>query len=216
MTTKKTISKCKKCKRLKEKAFLKGERCTGPKCPLVRKATGGKKVMGGLKSKHRKNTSEFSLQLTSKQKVKFGYGLREKQFKNYVKKVTEKGGSDASARIFESLESRLDNVVFRAGFAPSRSVSRQMVSHGHVMINGKRVNIPSYQMGTGDKFSIRPQSANNGLFKDIDVRMKKFVAPTWIKLDTDKKEGEIIGKPNLKNEPSTESSLVSILEFYSR
>ena len=99
------------------------------------------------------------------------------------------------AALYSFLESRLDNVVFRMGLTDSRSVARQIVTHGHVMVNGRRVDIPSYRISVGSKITVRPQSAVKAVFKDIDAKMKKYNPPVWLKLDKTKKEGEIIGMP---------------------
>jgi len=168
--------KCKKCRRANEKSFLKGEKCYGPKCPLGRKpyAPG---IFGKGSGKHfrGRGKSEYGLQLREKQKVKFSYGLRERQFANYVKEASKKSGTETSANLFDILESRLDNVVFRLGLAESRSKARQIVTHGHIMINGRRVNIPSCRMRPGDKLSVRPQSEGKGIFKDIDIKLPGLV-----------------------------------------
>lgn len=181
-------NKCKKCRRAGEKLFLKGEKCFSPKCPLTRKPY-PPGIFGKSKRKRvRRGLSEYGAQLREKQKIKFSYGLRERQFSNYLKEATP---------LFELLESRLDNVVFRLGFSDSRLGARQIVSHGHIMVNSRKVNIPSCRLKIGDKISIRPQSANKAVFKDLDIKLKKYNPPSWIKLDKIKKEGEIIGRPTL-------------------
>lgn len=194
---------CKKCRRAGQKLFLKGEKCFTPKCPVTRKpyAPG---FFGKKRGKHAKRgISEYGAQLREKQDMKFSYGLRERQFQNYIKKANSKTSltagrqvvSDPAAILMELLESRLDNAVFRLGFAESRTVARQMVLHGHIKVNSRKVNIPSYGLKIGDKISIRPESVNKGVFKDIDVKLKKYNPPSWIKLDKEKKEGEILGPP---------------------
>ena len=208
--------KCKKCRRAAEKLFLKGEKCDGQKCPFTRKpyAPG---IFGKGGGKHfKRRESEYGTQLREKQKVKISYGMREKQFVNYVKKAVKKIGTDSSSNLFESLELRLDNVVFRLGIAVSRIVARQMVSHGHIMVNGGKVNIASRRLKIGDKVSIRPQSAEKGVFKDLDIRLKKYSTSPWLKLDKDKKEGEVIGTPGLAEEAGMVKRLGTIIEFYSR
>jgi small subunit ribosomal protein S4 len=194
--------RCKKCRRIGDKLFLKGERCFSPKCSLIRKpyAPG---ILGKRGSKRpKRGLSEYALQTKEKQKIKFNYGLREKQFANYVEKSNKK-----ATKLFELLESRLDNAIFRIGFANSRSEAWQIVSHGHILVNGKKVNIPSYRVRVGDKISI----------KNFDIKiMKKYNAPAWIKVDKEKRESEICGIPLLADELSAEQSLNSIIEFYSR
>jgi small subunit ribosomal protein S4 len=181
-------NKCKKCRRVGEKLFLKGEKCFTPKCPLTRKSY-PPGIFGRTKGKHpKRGISEYGAQLRERQKIKFSYGLRGRQFANYLKKPTP---------LLELLESRLDNVVFRLGFSDSRSGARQIVSHGHIMVNNRKANIPSSRLKIGDKISIRPQSAKKALFRDLDIKLKKYNPPSWIKLDKIKKEGEIIGRPTI-------------------
>ncbi len=155
------IDKCKKCRRAGEKLFLKGEKCFGQKCPLSRKPyTPGKFGKGGKSGRRRpsRGLSEYGIQLREKQKLKFSYGLRERQFSNYVEESKKRGGGDSKAYLFELLELRLDNVIFRFGLTESRAMARQMISHGHIKVNGRKVNIPSCRLRIGDKISIRPQS----------------------------------------------------------
>ncbi len=206
-------SKCKICRRVGEKLLLKGDRCLSPKCALVKKP-----YPPGLKSKgRRKNISEYGKELREKQKLKNWYNLQEKQFSNYVKQVLDQRGQveDTSALLIEKLESRLDNVVFRMGLAPSHALARQMVNHGHFMVNGKKVDIPSYQVKKGDKVSLKPQSAKIGNLKNIQLKLKKYKAPSWLGLNVEKLEAEIIKEPSLEEEtPIAEIS--AIFEYYSR
>lgn len=181
-------NKCKKCRRAGEKLFLKGEKCFTPKCSLTRKAY-PPGIFGRSKGKHpKRGISEYGAQMRERQKIKFSYGLRERQFANYLKEP---------APLTELLESRLDNVVFRLGFSDSRSGARQIVSHGHILVNNKKVNIPSFRVKIGAKILIRHQSANKVVFRDLDIKLKKYNPPSWIKLDKTKKEGEIIGRPTI-------------------
>lgn len=194
--------KCKKCRRAGEKLFLKGERCFTPKCPFSRKPypPGLSPKSRFKKGARRSSLSEYAAQLQESQKIKFSYGIRRRQFDNYVKEAAKKTGSgDAKAHLFELLESRLDNVVFRIGLAGSRSIAKQIVTHGHIMVNNRRVNVPSYRIKVGDKISIRPQSAEKGIFKDLGIKMKKYIPPTWAKLDKVKNEGIIEGVPFVSN-----------------
>jgi len=187
--------KCKKCRRVGEKLFLKGERCFGPKCALARKPYPPGPATKSGKTR-RASSTEYGIKLKEKQKIKFSYGLRTRQFDNYTKEAENKaGGGNVMAALYSFLESRLDNVVFRMGLTDSRSVARQIVTHGHVMVNGRRVDIPSYRISVGSKITVRPQSAVKAVFKDIDAKMKKYNPPVWLKLDKTKKEGEIIGMP---------------------
>ena len=184
--------KCKKCRRAGEKLFLKGEKCFSPKCPITRKPYPPGKFGKSRRKRPNRGLSEYGVQLREKQKLKFSYGLRERQFANYLKEANKKGGGDVKTYLLELLESRLDNVVFRLGLTNSRSQTRQIISHGHIMVNNRKVTIPSYRVKIGDKISIRPQSINKTVFRDLDIKLKKYNPPSWINLDKDKKEGIII------------------------
>jgi len=203
-------TKCKTCRRVGQKLFLKKEKCLSPKCPITRKP-----YPPGKRAKRIKPTSEYGLQLKEKQKLKFLYGLREKQFVNYVKKAIEKGGSKTGPYLVQLLESRLDNVVYKLGFTSSRSTSRQVVSHGHICVNGKKVTIPSYKTKKGDKITIRAQSNSRKIFTDLDVRYKKYETPNWLKLDKIKRIGEVTGKPE-EEALVTDTETNAVIEFYSR
>jgi small subunit ribosomal protein S4 len=207
------IVKCKKCIRATEKLFLKGDRCYSPKCSLTRKSFASSTKRTGRKRV--KALSEYGVRLREKQKIKFGYGLREKPFANCIKEAT-KNPQESSGKAFEILESRLANVVFRMGLFSCRSLAKQVVSHGHIFVNGRRVTIPSYRVKVGDKISIRPQSNSKGFLKDVDIRIKKYNAPAWINFDKGKLEAEITGTPLISSEPGTENKFDTMLEFYSR
>jgi small subunit ribosomal protein S4 len=171
------------------------------------------------KSKNRKGfskpKSEFGTQLNEKQKARFIYGLSERQFSNYVKEALSKKTSHAPQLIFEFLESRLDNIIYRLGFTNTRSASRQMVSHGHIKVNGRKVDVPSMRLKIGDKVEINDRSLNKPLFAEFESRLKNSNVPSWLKLDAVKKVGEVQGKPILVK---TENmfDLNTVIEFYSR
>src|SRR3989344_5172221 len=139
---------CRKCRRAGEKLFLKGEKCFTHKCIFERRPH----PPGALESqrKHRSTVSEYGSQLREKQKIKNAYGLREQQFVNYVRSASSKRGADPTKELFSSLESHLDRVVYRLGLASSQAMARQMVGHGHVLVNRKRTTIPSYRLRSGD------------------------------------------------------------------
>ena len=172
----------------------------------------------GIKAKKRRsNLSEYGKELKEKQKLKNWYNLSEKQFSNYVKKILNKRSKteDASVLLLERLESRFDNVVFQMGFASSRPQARQMVSHGFFLINGKKVNIPSYQIKKGEKISLHSKANKKVNVQNIVTSIKKYKAPSWIRIDANKLEVEIIAKPSLEDmAPPAEIS--SIFEFYSK
>jgi small subunit ribosomal protein S4 len=165
-------------------------------------------------SKRPRPMTEYGTQMIQKQKVRFMYGITEKQFSKYVFQSVGKSGISPSDKLFEKLETRLDNAVYRLGLAPSRSASRQMTSHGHILVNGKRVNIPSYALSLGDKISIRVGSLASPLFKDLESIDKKE-SVVWMKSIVGKKEWEIVGMPKYSPTDST-IDLGSVIEFYSR
>lgn len=205
--------KCKICRRLGEKLFLKGERCLSQKCSMVRKP-----YSPGQKTKRRSRPlSEYGKELREKQKLKNWYNLKEKQFGNYVKKIlAKKGGSeDAGARLIEILERRLDNVVFKLGFADSRSQAKQFISHRHFLVNDKIVNTSAFSVKKGDKIKIRPSSLKKGIFKDLVSALKKRSAPSWISLNISQLEGTIKSLPTFE-EAAPPVEVSAIFEFYSR
>lgn len=170
----------------------------------------GKGRGGFLKPK-----SEFGLQLNEKQKARFTYALSEKQFSNYVKEALSKKTSHAPELIFEYLETRLDNVAYRLGFSPTRLGSKQLVSHGHLKVNGKRVNTPSFRVKMGDKVEINDRSKGKPLFNGLDERIKATNIPAWLQLDFDKKVATVTGKPVLVKSENM-FDLNTVIEFYSR
>ena len=166
--------------------------------------------------KRRRNLSDYGKQLLEKQKVKFTYGISEKQFKNMVKEAVSKKGKEATEVLYENLESRLDNTVYRLGLAPTRRMARQMVSHGHITVNVRKITVPSYRLRNGDKIGIREGSKNTGLFVNLDEKIKEGGAvPSWIKFDLAKREALIQGKPLLKGGESL-LDLNTVIEFYSK
>ena len=203
--------KCKICRRQGAKLFLKGERCLSPKCAILRKP-----YPPGNKSKSRRGSSEYGKQLKEKQKLKNWYNLREGQFKKYVQEVLDKRGQvqDAGALLMKKLVSRLDSVVFRLGFANSRAKARQLVNHGHFLINGKKIDIPSYQVRIGDKITLREASKKKPGFENVITAMKKQTFPPWVEFDAQKLEAKVISEPLEESEIPAEIS--TIFEFYSR
>lgn len=193
-----------------ENLALKAERSLSPKSAFLRKpyrpGMHGKRMRRGL--------SEFGSQLLEKQKARFIYGIGEKQFKNYfVKAKTSKGIT--SNLLMVLLEKRLDNAVFRAGFATSRNIARQLVSHGHFLVNGKRVTIPSYSVRSGDVIIIRPQSKQKMIFAALPEKLKKYETPSWIELDKKTYEIKIKSDPDAEN-TTKNFNISSIIEYYSR
>lgn len=206
-------SKCKICRRLGAKLFLKGERCLSSKCPMVRKP-----YPPGEKRKRRTRAlSEYGKELREKQKLKNWYNLTEKQFKKYIKEVFNKRGKveDAGSLLVKKLESRLDNVVFRMGFAFSRTQARQVVTHGHFLINGKKIDVPAYQVKKGDIITLRPNSRKKVIFQNLSITLKKYKPPSWIEINIENLEGKIIGEPSLE-EAAPPAEISVIFEFYSK
>lgn len=169
---------------------------------------------GKVRGKRPGAKSDYGLGMLEKQKARYSYGITSKQFTNYVKKATQKKGTSAELLV-SLLESRLDNVALRAGFATTRQAARQMTSHGHLTVNGRIVNVPSYQVRVGDVIGIREGSKKKALFNTLDERFKNTKLPAWLKLNFDKKEVTVDGVPTAA---PTELmfNVGSVLEFYSR
>ncbi|MGB8816190.1 MAG: 30S ribosomal protein S4 [Minisyncoccia bacterium] len=162
-----------------------------------------------------KAKSDFGLQLLEKQKAKVTYGISERKFSNYVKNILSKKGENNHDVLVQDLEMRLDNVIYRMGFVKSRQASRQMVSHGHINVNGKRVNVPSFKVSIGDIITIRERSKTKPLFKNLDEEIKAHTLPSWIGLDIPKREAKIQGIPKIA--PSElKFDISAIFQYYSR
>ena len=205
--------KCKICRRLGVKLFLKGERCFSPKCPMIKRP-----YLPGQKGKRKhRGFSEYGKELAEKQKLKNWYNLKERQFRKYVREVLAKREKveDAGALLIRKLESRLDNVVFRMGFADSRIQAKQIVSHGHFLVNGRKIDIPSRQVKKGDKISLKTSSRKKVIFQNLPATLKKYKPPSWIQINIEKLEGEIIGQSSLE-EAGLPVEISTIFEFYSR
>jgi small subunit ribosomal protein S4 len=172
------------------------------------KKAGGKKKGGRPKA-----LSDYGRQLIEKQKVRLSYGLSEKQLGNYVEKATHTKGTPVTDKLNEMLETRLDNVVYRLGFAGTRRFARQLVSHGHFTVNGTKTTIPSYHVRVGDIVSVREGSRKSPIFGDFDKKVKNYQWPNWLKLTPEQLQAEVTGLP--KNEEQF-LQLDSVLEFYSR
>lgn len=180
----------KKERSLGVKLSLKGDHCNSPKCALTRKP-----YKPGQHGKRRSKLSEFGFQLREKQKMRFSYGLTEKQLEKVFIEAGKKPGV-TSDEVTAILESRLDNVIFRLGLGSSRMSSRQLVSHGHFTVNDRKVTVPSLRVRANDKIAIRSVSKNHPYLKDLNERLKSYEPPTWLKLDKDNLEAVVIGKAN--------------------
>lgn len=196
--------RCKICRRFGEKLFLRSEKCYSDKCILQKR--GEKSQASQLRM------SVYAIQLREKQKAKFIYGILEEQFEKYYSKAQKK--PNPSSALLTFLEMRLDNIVYRLGFASSRASARQLVSHGHIRVNGKKVNIPSYQVKVGDEITV----ATERLIKKIkeEVLDKEGTGVSWLILDRESLKGKVISTPSEEDLKAILVSLKDIIEFYSR
>ncbi len=207
-----TEAKCRKCRRAMEKLFLKGDRCNGPKCAMIKRAyvpgVHGKKMSRG-------NRSEYGIQLSAKQKIKRIYGIMERQFRKHFDDVKHKKGVTGDLLLLR-LEMRLDNVVYRMGFASSRAQARQLVNHGLISVDGKKMNIPSCEVKIGQVIGIRDSKKESGYFKNIELGLKnKKDFPAWITFDVQKMQGTVISLP-LKEDIGINVDAQVVVEYYSR
>lgn len=205
-----TGSVCRQCRREGEKLFLKGDRCYTPKCAMDRKPYGP-----GMHGQNRsKKPTEYGVQLREKQKVKRMYGIMEKQFRNYFEKAERQPGITGE-NLLILLERRLDNVVYRLGFASSRREARQLVNHGHFLVNGKKVNIPSMLLKPGDVVEVKERSKESPKFKEIQAQAAYKTPPEWLELDVDNLRGRVLAYPKREDIGGTISEHL-IVELYSR
>ncbi|MBI4236009.1 MAG: 30S ribosomal protein S4 [Chloroflexi bacterium] len=202
---------CRLCRRQGIKLFLKGERCYTPKCAIERRRpTPGEKTT----SRRRRRLSEWGVHLREKQKARQIYGVLEAQFRqHYALASREKGATGEN--LLRILESRLDNVIYRLGWADSRKESRQIVSHGHIALNGHRANIPSIRTKVGDTITWMPSSRKSVLFEVVQHQAHRRTAPPWLQMDPDKMEARVLRLPE-KAETDTRIDDRLIVEFYSR
>ena len=182
-----TDANCKLCRREGQKLFLKGERCYSSKCAIERR-----NYAPGQHGQARKKQSEYGLQLREKQKAKRFYGMQETQFRNLFEKAAKKPGMTGE-NLLVLLETRLDNVVFRLGFASSRKEARQLVTHGHFTVNGKKADIPSMEVKAGDVIKVKEKSQSSPKFKE--VKEMSITVPSWMSVDVEKLEGKVITLP---------------------
>jgi len=185
-----TGASCKLCRRESQKLFLKGERCYTNKCSVDRRS-----YAPGMHGQQRKKLSEYGIQLREKQKAKRFYGVLESQFRKYYEMAIRKKGITGE-NLLQILESRLDNVVHRLGFGVSRDESRQLVTHGHFLVNGRRVNIPSYLVKPGDVIEVSEKSKNSPRFKDILEVTGGKVIPKWLEADHENLKGKVLTLPD--------------------
>jgi len=202
-----TDPKCRQCRREGVKLFLKGERCLTEKCAVERRS-----YPPGQHGRGRIRQSEYLLQLREKQKARRYYGVLEKQFRNYYEKASRRQGITGE-ELLRMLEMRLDNIVYRLGFAASRAQARQFVRHGHFLVNGRRVNIPSYQVRVDDIVSMRPGStAEAGIRSATDLTAS---VANWLQADHDNLTGKVLRQPD-REEIDTPVQEQLIVELYSK
>src|SRR5258705_2567575 len=210
---------CKLCRREGEKLFLKGERCFTPKCSFEKRnfapgqhgRTAGRSGGRGMGTGR---VSDFARQLRAKQKARRIYGVLERQFRRYYDTAISRRGL-TGLNLLQILESRLDNVVFRLGFASSRSQARLLVSHGHFIVNGRRTDVPSMLLSQGDEISVRDGSGKLTYFKELDAYAEKRNAPAWLSRDVTKLSGAMARLPERAEiDGSLDEQL--IVEYYSR
>jgi len=204
---------CKLCRREGEKLFLKGERCYTPKCAFERRSYAPGQH-GRFSMVRRKRESDYSRQLRAKQKARRIYGVLERQFRRYFNLAIKKRGL-TGLNLLQILESRLDNTVYRMGFAVNRSQARQMVTHGHIHVNGRKTNIPSMLIKPGDVVSVREESQKNGLFKEAAERAEKTNCAIWLERDISSWTGRMLRIPE-RGEIDGNLNEQLVVEYYSR
>ncbi|MFQ5879406.1 MAG: 30S ribosomal protein S4 [Dehalococcoidia bacterium] len=200
---------CRMCRRLGLKLFLKGERCLAPKCAIERRP-----VPPGERSPRRRKISDRGLQLREKQKARYSYGVLERQFRRYYHEALRRPGVSGDILV-RLLEMRLDNIVYRLGFATSRAQSRQVVCHGHISVNGRKVDIPSYSVRVGDVIGWSESGRRSDLFRLAQEQIASQSVPPWLSVDPDAMQVRVLAVPesrelDIRFNPST------IIEHYSR
>jgi small subunit ribosomal protein S4 len=204
-----TESVCRLCRREGAKLFLKGTRCYTKKCSFERRPT-----PPGQHGVRRRKMGEYGIQLREKQKVRRVYGVLERQFRNYYNEAESHTGVTGEA-LLQLLETRLDNVVFRLGFATSRAQARQLVAHGHFAVNGTPTDVPSYAMRPGDRVEVRESHRSREPFKVVKETLKGHQAPEWLSLDPAKLAGSVSTLPRRDQMPLDLSEQL-VVEYYSR
>ena len=204
-----TGADCKLCRREKMKLFLKGSKCDSPKCPIEIRP-----YPPGEHGRNRPKESEYLLQIREKQKARRIYGILERQFRNYYEEATRQRGKTGEAML-QILESRLDNVVFRAGFAKSRDMARQLVRHGHFTVNGRKVDIPSFRVSERDIIEVRPKSLEMTPFVVAKAEAGERQVPAWLEAIPDKMRVLVHGLPS-RAQIDTQVQEQMIVEYYSK
>ncbi len=198
---------CRQCRREGRKLFLKGERCLTKKCAMERRP-----VIPGQHGASRKRVTEYGLQLREKQKVKRMYGILERQFREYFEDAV-KSKAATGPEMLSLIERRLDNVIYRMGIGASRAECRQIVNHGHICVNGKRVTIASYRVKVGDVITVKENKRELEMFKAL--KGMKIVVPKWLEFDSETLTGKILANPE-REDIDTDIKEQLIVELYSR
>ncbi|MCL5026615.1 MAG: 30S ribosomal protein S4 [Chloroflexi bacterium] len=206
-----TGPRCKLCRRLGVKLFSKGERCYGPKCEME---PARHPFPPGPRAQRRRKSSDYALQLKEKQKVRYIYGVLERQFRRSFEEAERRPGATGE-NLLRLLEMRLDNVIYRLGFADTRNQARQLVTHGHFMVDGRRTNIPSYEIRINQTISVRPESKGLEYFQTLSGELARKSIPGWLSLDATNLIGKVLAAPSREDfEPNINEPL--IVEYYSR
>jgi small subunit ribosomal protein S4 len=200
---------CRICRRHGLKLFLKGERCFGPKCAIERR-----NYPPGDHGQRRRKLSEYANQLKEKQKSRYIYGVLERQFRKHFEEAERRPGM-TGANLLRVLESRLDNAVYRLGFADSRKQARQLVRHGHFSLNGRRTNIPSALVKAGDTVAVMPKSRELEYFKIVQEGLARKGVPRWLELDVAAMSGRVLNLPG-RDEIEVNVNEQLVVEYYSR
>jgi len=204
-----TESVCRICRREGAKLFFKGTRCYTKKCSFERRPT-----PPGQHGVRRRKVGEYGLQLREKQKVRKTYGVLERQFRNYFLVADSRPGVTGE-NLLRSLELRLDNVIYRMGFAPSRPAARQLVGHGHFAVNGRATNVPSFQLKPGDRVEVRESHRSREPFKVVKETLRSHQAPEWVTVDAAALGGTIVDQPRRDQMPLDLNEQL-VVEYYSR
>ena len=203
---------CRLCRRVGEKLMLKGDRCESAKCAIDKKAAAsGPRGRGGRRPP---KFSDYGLRLREKQKARYSYGVLERQFRRTFAEA-EKATGMTGETLAQLLERRLDNAVYRLGYSDSRNQARQLVRHGHVMVNGKKVDIPSFVVKPGDAVTWKGSSVNKALYNKAMERIEARVVPSWLSLDKKDLSGRVLSLP-VAEEIATKFDKKMVVEHYSR
>ena len=205
---------CKLCRREGEKLYLKGERCMSPKCPFEKDRGYPPGDHGRLAHFRRRRTSDYSRQLREKQKIRRIYGVLERQFRRYFREAERRPGLTGE-NLLILLESRLDNVIYRLGFADSRAQARQLVQHGHFVVNGRRTNIPSYIVRPQDRVEVRNGSRGRVYFKERAELLDEAAVPNWLSLDSSTMVARVLQSP-VREDIAPDLNEQLVVEYYSR